>query len=339
MRQYICSFLISFLVNLFVISIAKRKAFCVDCGDAEKPQRFHTDPTSRAGGLGIFLACAAILLLGREDLTLDVRSYFLIVSSIPAFMIGFYEDFRANVSARTRLLFMSVGAVVAIINLDAVIYDTGLFSLPLWFAVPFTIFAVSGVTNSINIIDGFNGLASGVAIISLLFFASVAYGYGDYFILTTVLTLVFSISGFFVLNFPRGRIFLGDGGAYFIGFMLVMLSIVMINRHPEMSPLFPVTILMYPVFETLFSIYRRKFKRRLSPLAPDRIHLHSLIHMRIAKINSKTALYIWPVVLAFDLAALLFKENTISLVCTIFVFVAFYLYIYGKIVRFGFKKW
>ncbi|TAN42087.1 MAG: undecaprenyl/decaprenyl-phosphate alpha-N-acetylglucosaminyl 1-phosphate transferase [Nitrospirae bacterium] len=322
-------FLLSFAIQLLVIRFSRNTAFCIDCSKDDKPQRFHDIPTSRAGGVGIFFASAISLCFSGMD------GAYILAAASPAFFAGLYEDVRTNIPPKLRLFIMSLGAVVSIILLDTIIYDTGLFRLPLWAAVPFSVFAITGVTNAINIIDGFNGLASGVSIISLVFFIAVSLIYENYFILNVCIVSVSAITGFFVLNFPKGKIFLGDGGAYYIGFILVVISILIINRIPQVSPLFPVAVLIYPIFEVLFSIYRRKVKRSHSPLKADRIHLHSLIHMRLSKNNPKTSVYILPFVLAVDVVAFGVSTNTFALTALIFLFAAVYIFIYRHIVRFG----
>ncbi|KAI1697478.1 glycosyl transferase family 4 domain-containing protein [Ditylenchus destructor] len=150
-------------------------------------------------------------------------------------------------------------------------------------AVLATVLTVAGVANSVNIIDGFNGLSSMCVSLMLLTFAYVAYQVGDTEIALWSLAGVGAILGFFVWNFPGGLIFLGDGGAYFMGFYLAEIGILIIHRHPEVSPLFALMVCIYPVFETLFSIYRRRFLRNTNPGDPDGIHLHSLIYRRLMR--------------------------------------------------------
>jgi UDP-N-acetylmuramyl pentapeptide phosphotransferase/UDP-N-acetylglucosamine-1-phosphate transferase len=229
---------------------------------------------------------------------------------------------------------MSIGAVLAVVLMDAIIYDIGLFKLPLWIAIPFTIFAVVGVTNAINIIDGFNGLAGGVSIIILSAFVIVSYIQGDQLILNISLFLIFAILGFLVCNFPRGKIFLGDGGAYFIGFMLAIISVLLVSRNSEVSPWFPLVVLAYPIFEVLFSIYRRKLIKGNSAFVPDGFHFHTLIFKRISRNNSKTSVHIWIFVAFFSGITIPFYSDTTILMIIFVLFSASYIYLYRSIVRF-----
>jgi len=333
-QQTLVPFFISLVIQFIVIKTFKKKEFCIDCEEADKPQRFHFVPTPRAGGLGIFIAFTIGVLISSINSSIVTHNSTLILSSFPAFFAGFYEDMKTNINPRLRIFIISIGAVSAIVLMNSIIYDIGFFGLPIWLAVPFTIFAVSGVTNAINIIDGFNGLASGVSMIAFLSFASAAYIYGDGLVLSVSVILIAAIAGFFLLNFPRGKIFLGDGGAYFIGFMLAEMSILLVNRNPEISPWFPVAVLAYPIFETFFSIYRRKFARGLPAFSADAIHLHTLIFRRITRSNPKTSVYVWVLVVSLNLIAFPFRSNTPILVLICILFSIFYMFIYRRIVKF-----
>jgi UDP-N-acetylmuramyl pentapeptide phosphotransferase/UDP-N-acetylglucosamine-1-phosphate transferase len=184
-----------------------------------------------------------------------------------------------------------------------------------------------------NIIDGFNGLAGGVSIIALLSFSTASYIQGDHLIFNISLVLLFTVAGFFAWNFPKGRIFLGDGGAYLIGFLFAMISILLVNRNPEISPWFPLVILAYPVFDTIFSIYRRS-SNGSSALKADRYHLHSLIYKHISSNNPKTSVHIWILVAFLNGIALLFRSSTAVLISIFIIFSLTYVWLYRKVMSF-----
>jgi UDP-N-acetylmuramyl pentapeptide phosphotransferase/UDP-N-acetylglucosamine-1-phosphate transferase len=349
-------FFISFLFQFFFIKLSLKKTLCIDCPDTYKPQGFHNIPTPRAGGLGIFLSLVISfwLLINSKRLSFinlsPTADYFfqltihqsfilssLLLSSLPAFLAGFYEDLRSNIKPKLRLFIMSIGAIMAIVSMNAIVYDIGVIKLPLWIAIPFTIFAVVGVTNAINIIDGFNGLTGGVSIIALLSFSIASYIQGDQLILNISLIFIFTLLGFFVLNFPKGKIFLGDGGAYLIGFSLAELSVLFVKRNPDISPWFPLVILAYPVFDTLFSIYRRSANGS-SALKADKLHFHSLIYKSISRNNPKTSIYIWSLVAFLNGIALLFRSSTAVLILIFIIFSLTYVYLYRKVMSFETKE-
>ena len=144
-------------------------------------------------------------------------------------------------------------------------------------------FVVTGVANSVNIIDGFNGLSSMCAMLILGAVAYVAFQVDDWSVMWLALAGIGALAGFFVWNYPAGLVFLGDGGAYFVGFYVAEVAILLLHRNPQVSPMFPLLACIYPVFETLFSMYRRRVLQDRSPGVPDGIHLHSLIYRRVVR--------------------------------------------------------
>jgi UDP-N-acetylmuramyl pentapeptide phosphotransferase/UDP-N-acetylglucosamine-1-phosphate transferase len=325
------------------------------------PQKFHSVPTPRIGGIGLLaglLAGGGVLLALQPQFKFDTADFgYLLVASTPAFFGGIAEDVTKKVSVAQRLLMTmlagSLGAWLmgAILNrLDIPGIDTALLWLPL--AVAFTAFAVGGVANAFNLIDGYNGLAGGFAVIVLAAIAWVAAQVGDGFILTTALILIGALLGFLAWNWPAGRIFLGDGGAYLLGFILAELSVLLVVRNALVSPWFPMVLLGYPVFETFFSIYRRKFLRGHSPGHPDALHLHHLIYKRVirphmqskyplyrAECNSRVAPYILCALLAYAGFAMAFWQVTPILMTGAGIGSLLYVYVYRRITTWSVPKW
>jgi UDP-N-acetylmuramyl pentapeptide phosphotransferase/UDP-N-acetylglucosamine-1-phosphate transferase len=210
-----------------------------------------------------------------------------------------------------------------------------------------TVFAVAGIANAINIIDGFNGLASMCVMLMLGAVGYVGFDVGDPLIGWLALAGIGAVLGFFLWNFPSGLIFLGDGGAYFLGFYVAEISILLLVRNPEVSPIFPLLVCIYPAFETLFSIYRRWVLRQQPAHMPDGIHLHSLVYRRVmrwavgdrsakalTKRNSMTSPVLWALCMVSILPALLFWDNTPALAIFLLIFVVTYIALYWRIVRF-----
>jgi len=326
--ETVLPFFISLLMQLVSLKYFHRHSMCIDSDKIAKPQRIHSVPTPRAGGLGIFAGSLIILAMGTPEGALFV------LSALPAFIIGFAEDLSSSVNPLQRLLIIGGGAGFGTAFMDAVITDVGLFTLPPALAVPFTVFAVTGVANAVNIVDGINGLASGVSIITFFFLALTSYFFGDHLIFGISLALLAATAGFFVMNFPKGRIFLGDGGAYFIGFAIAELSVMLVNRNPGVSPWYPLALMAYPVTEVAFTIFRRKYKKGCSAFMPDRAHLHSLIYKRVTKSNYRTSYIFWAMVALFDTAAFAFLWSSIAMAAVFFFFVLLYLSLYCRLVRF-----
>ena len=316
------------------------------------PQKFHAQPTPRIGGIGLvsgLLVSGAALLAIRPG-SLREQFGYLLLASVPAFLGGIAEDVTKKVSVPARLGLTMLAAAVGAWLLGAVIprLDVpGLDALLRWapFAVAFTVFAVGGVANSINIIDGYNGLAGGHAVIVLAAMAYVSAVVGDAASAARpALAMIGALLGFLAWNYPRGRIFLGDGGAYLLGFWLAELSVLLVVRHPEVSPWFPMLLLAYPVFETVFSMFRRKFIHRQSPGQPDRMHLHQMIYLRLTRdreeisdpaaltrMNSRIAPYGWLITACCAVPAVLFWKETSWLVSASLLFCVAYLLLYHRL--------
>ncbi len=326
--------------------------------DLSGPQKFHTRPVPRIGGVAVIAA----LLLGGVAAQLggvpDSRLlWLLIATALPTFVFGLAEDLTKDVSPRRRLLFTAVSAALAAWWLDAVLLRTAIPGVDQLitmtpFAVALTIFVVTGVANSVNIIDGFNGLASMCVLMMVLALAYVAFQVGDMFVFNAALVVAGAVLGFFVWNYPAGLIFLGDGGAYLLGFVLAELCVLLLRRNPDVSPIFTLLLCSYPIFETLFTIYRRKVVRGTATAAPDAIHLHTLIHRRVVRWmagecldrrqttrNSLTSPYLWVLCLSSVIPAVLWWDNTPALTACLGVFVVLYVLLYRSIVRFKTPKW
>ncbi len=221
------AFLVSFAVTLMVIRYSSLHAHITADWDLHGVQKFHARPVPRIGGLGIVLAmtAAAVAAWIRDPQVVGYPFLLLVVCVMPAFIAGFIEDMTKRVSPRERLLATMAAALVAVYLLNAKIVRIDIHLIDLALAIPLvsiaiTTVAVAGLANSINIIDGFNGLASMVAMMMFVSLAYVAFRVGDTLVLTIAFAMIGAILGFFIWNFPAGHIFLGDGGAYMIGFVL-----------------------------------------------------------------------------------------------------------------------
>ena len=358
MPSLIVSFLTSLFVSVFLIRSAARHARHSADHDLSGPQKFHSRPVPRIGGVAVFAALLAGTGLAQIDREPDhLLLWTLLGVSLPAFLFGLAEDLTKDVSPRRRLFFTAVSACLAAWLLDGVLrrvavpgIDKLLAMLP--FAVALTVFAVTGVANAVNIIDGFNGLASMCVLFMASAIAYVAFQVSDPFVLTASLITIGAVLGFVVWNFPAGLIFLGDGGAYLLGFLVAELSVLLMRRNADVSPMFALLLCAYPIFETVFTIYRRKFVRGVATAAPDGIHLHTLIHRRVMRLDAGTALerrqtrrnsmtspYLWVLCLMSVIPSVLWWDNTAVLSAFVFLFVAAYMYLYWSIVRFKTPKW
>jgi len=341
-------------MTLLIVRSAPRHAHLSGDTDQHAPQKFHARVVPRVGGIGIAFGLVAALLWAWLNASGPDRANMLglTLSASIAFTAGLIEDLTKRVSPRQRLLAVVLAASVAlwlvgteIVRCDVVVLDALLAIGGV--SIALTLLGVAGLANSINIIDGFNGLASMCVSIMLGAIAYVAHAVGDTLVLTCALAALGAVLGFFVWNYPLGLIFLGDGGAYFLGFWVAQLGILLVQRNEEVSPMFPLLLCAYPMFETLFTMYRRKVVRGRPMGQPDATHLHSLIYRRLMRWaigrddaanllrrNSMTSPYLWLVCSASAVPALLCWDNTGLLGMSLLAFCLLYLALYRAIVRF-----
>lgn len=358
MSILVAAFLASLVATLWIVRVSRTDGHRAHDSDLSGPQKFHVKPVPRIGGVGIVAGVlAGALALRWSAPSATALPLWLLACGLPCFLAGLAEDYTKRISPRRRLFFTAVSAALAVGVLQSVITHTAIPGLDWLVAVPagaalVTMFVVTGVANSINIIDGFNGLSSMCSVLILAAVGYVGFQVNDLTVMWLALAGIGALLGFFVWNYPAGLVFLGDGGAYFVGFYVAEVAILLLHRNPQVSPLFPLLACIYPVFETLFSIYRRRVLQERSPGVPDGIHLHSLIYRRVVRWaagpreakhltrrNSMTSPYLWLLCMCAVVPAMLFWSNTAVLAGFIVLFSVGYTMLYWRIVRFRAPRW
>jgi UDP-N-acetylmuramyl pentapeptide phosphotransferase/UDP-N-acetylglucosamine-1-phosphate transferase len=327
--MFLAPFVLSLLVLTAIIHLSHKHKLFIDDSSHDKPQNFHTHSTSRAGGIGIIVALFLLLLL-----PLGLK---LVIPITLAFASGIFEDFHNSLSPKFRLFLQLIAALSSVILLESVVTYLGLgITMPYWLGILFSTFAIIGMMNAVNIIDGFNGLASGVILLILLSFAITSYGQGNINIFHIILTTTGATLAFFLLNFPKGKIFLGDGGAYMLGFIVAIIGIFLAAKYESVSPWYILAIFIYPVWEVIFSIGRRLFLGQ-SALDADAGHLHTLIYKQITHNNPLTSLVILSAILPFIILSTIFANHSITNIIIIGFFILcysiFYLYLYNRDIK------
>ncbi len=310
----------------------------------EGVQKFHTQTTSRLGGMGLIVGFFVSVALAVKTMP-EVASLggWLLIACIPVFAGGLIEDLTHKVSPGMRLVLAMASSLFVLFVLGVGVSRTDIFWIdyllqiqPIFFVL--TVLVVSGFINATNIIDGFHGLASGTMAIVLLGLAALAHQAADWTMVNLCLITFAVVMGFFFWNWPLGKIFLGDAGAYILGFWVIQLGLLIVNRCTNLSPMAPLLVGLYPIVETLFSMYRRKFVRSHPMGHPDSLHLHTLLFRRVVSSNYKVAPYLWTLTLVNAVIAYEFAENTSALLGFMLGFAAFYVLLYTKLVRFETPK-
>lgn len=342
----------AYWVCALIVSASNRSGIGVD--ETAGVQKFHDAPVPRLGGVGIFVALLTGLL-GFAWITHQYKQQaaFLIISLLPAFGMGLVEDLTRRAGELSRLLAAMLSA-----TLGWWLFHAGLFRIS-WDAADqllgssliagylMTIAAAAGSAHSVNIIDGCHGLSGFFVMAALTALAVVAGSVDDIFVCTAAAVTAAAVAGFMIWNFPRGRLFLGDAGAYMLGFMIAQLAMILITRHPEVSPWCAMLIMAYPAWEMLFSMYRRAEGGLRHMGRPDARHLHTLVYRRILKWapndaapdvrNFRSAcasMMLWPLILLCTVPAAIFWHKTTVLFLLCWLFAATYTVVYITIVRF-----
>ena len=334
--------------------------------DEFKPQRFHFGEVPRMGGVALLMGLCVSWAVGviqstqagdPGSLRLGNWAYWWIAALLPAALGGIAEDMTQRLTVRYRLGLTLLSGVLAIWLLGMTIprlgvpwLDVLLLKAP-WIGMGIVLLAIAGLPHAFNIIDGYNGLAGMVALVISLALAHVCLQVNDRALGSLIICLAAVTGGFLMWNYPRGMLFAGDGGAYIWGVVIAMVSIALVQRNPDVSPWFPVLLLIYPIWETLFSIYR-KLARGVSPGMADALHFHQLIYRRIVigvfhddesrrmlMRNNRTSPYLWAFTMLTVVPAVLFWNKTWILMAFCALFVVSYVVAYLCIVRFKVPNW
>ncbi len=315
--------------------------------DLSSAQKFHKTPTPRIAGLAIFIA--AWLSAGYGLLIHQIWAMFFIKLLAPTsivFAVGFAEDLYKQISPRHRLLLVIIASLIGIYAVHIInrithtnveLIDYLLRFEPL--SVILTIFILLGATNSFNIIDGYNGLCMTTFVSILLVSLYIAYHVNYHFLDQAILIMLGAVIGVIMWNYPHGKIFLGDGGAYLLGFIATLILLELSQQVADFSPFTALLIMIYPISETALSIYRKKFIRNRSPFLPDRLHMHMVVYYRLIRhdVHNRNASVVikmlWFIVPQLLIAAFCYN-NTLIIILAIIGYIWSYFWLYFRIVSY-----
>jgi len=284
MRTYLTVYLGSALITVLITPLVIRLAHHINATDYPRVRTVHSKPIPRIGGLAIFLSSICLVLLTMflphtiGEALRDSLSKIVVLLSAAGFIffVGLVDDIitlRARVKFLAELIaalaVCAVGAQIkSVVIADWLILDFG------WFSWPLTVLWIVGITNAINLSDGLDGLAAGISAIACGVIAILAIYNGQVAMAVLELALLGSLTGFLFFNSNPAKIFMGDCGSLFLGFVISTSSVMCSEKSGALVGLaLPFLALGIPIFDTLFSMLRR-FAQRRSLFAPDRSHLH-----------------------------------------------------------------
>ena len=279
---FLVTLLVAWLATDLLIPWVTRLAYSLGRVDQPDARKVHTTPIPRLGGvaifLGFFIAIAVIELLVVGPLFPRTGPFMgLLAGASIIFLLGIVDDLRP-LPATLKLVIQIVAASVAValgVRIEVLSNPMGgMLILPMSLSVGLTIFWLVGITNTINLIDGLDGLAGGVSLIAASTTALIAFQTKQPALALLALALVGATIGFLRYNWNPAKIFMGDSGSLFLGFVLAAISVIgLLKVAATAALLVPILILGVPIFDTAFAIVRRAIQRR--PIfSPDRGHLH-----------------------------------------------------------------
>lgn len=288
---FLAAFILTFIQMPFVIRLAKKKGFLDVPKDS---RRVHKKPIPVGGGIAMVISVTILMLV---FLPINKSLIMAIISSLVIALSGLYDD-KYDLSPKLKFGFQILAAIILIIGgmkieffTNPFDYEDALLILNM-LSIPVTIFWVCGITNTINLIDGLDGLASGVSMICAISMFFITYQMGRYDVSLVCALVAGACLGFLPFNFNPAKIFMGDTGALYLGFMLSYISISGFLKQAAILMIFvPVVILGVPVFDTAFAMVRRKLSGK-SIVEADKGHLHHrLLRMGLNQRQTVVILY------------------------------------------------
>ena len=309
----------AFLVALAMTPLAIRLARKYNIVDMPNQRKVHTNPTPRMGGIAIYVGFVVGTLLLAEY-TRQVAA--LLIGGTIVMLTGLIDDFK-DISPKLKMLGQVLGALVLVLGGFTVRFITNPFNgtlIPLGvFAVPISLVWLVGISNAVNLVDGLDGLCSGISTIAAISTAVVCVAQGEFTAASLAGVLAASALGFLRYNFNPAKTFMGDCGSLFLGFILGALSLMVLSKGATVVSIFiPFIILGVPVFDTVCAIIRRLCLHK--PIfGADKMHLHqTLLGMGLS--HRQTVLTVYAIALVMGIAAVLMAvlaatQATIVLIC------------------------
>lgn len=317
--------LVCFIVSIIITPVIKKLAFKMGATDKPNQRKVHYKIMPRLGGLAIYISFVIGIIIARPEYPLVNTLSAIMVGSTIIIITGIFDDIF-DISPKVKFLGQLVAAFVVVfwggvqvqfINLP---FTDGILEFG-FFSIPITILWIVGITNAINFIDGLDGLAAGVSSIALITISAMAVLFGDPFVATIAAIVLASTVGFLFYNFYPAKIFMGDTGALFLGFMISVLSLLGFKHVAFVSFIIPIIILGVPISDTFFAILRRILNK--TPIsAPDKSHLHHCL-LGLGFTHRQTVLIIYAMSAFFGLAAFIFSQakvlGSIALIVTLLI--------------------
>lgn len=327
-REIILMIIIPFLFNLFFIPFVIKIAKHIGAMDIPDARKVHKNPIPRLGGLGIFASfLLGYVLFGEMSLRMNA----ILIGSFVILITGIIDDIKP-ISAKYKFLFQMIAASVVAFYGNILFSDLSVFGIYLNFGIfsyPITILFIVAIINCINLIDGLDGLSSGLASIYFLTVGIIAMYLNYSLRLEVILTFIMlgSVLGFLFHNFNPAKIFAGDSGSMFMGYMIAVIALLGFKNITVTTLLGPILLLAIPILDTLFAILRRVINKK--PIgSPDKEHLHhQLLKLNLSHRNTVLVIYFIDILFAIASIVYIMKDRIIGIIIYGILFILVFVFI------------
>jgi len=314
-KEIIYMIVVPFLFVLAIIPFIKKAAHHVGAMDVPDKRKVHSKPMPRLGGLGIYMGfLLGYILFG----TMSVKMNAILIGSIIIIITGIFDDIKP-IPAKIKFLFQIIAASIVAIYGNILLKDLSAFGFYIdfgYFSYPITILFIVGIINCINLIDGLDGLAAGISSIYFITIGIVILFWSHTFGLDAVITFVMlgSTLGFLFHNFNPAKIFMGDSGSMFLGYIIAVIALLGFKNVTMTTLLVPICFLAIPILDTLFAIIRRIINKK--PIAePDKQHLHhQLLNLKLSHRNVVLVIYLVDILFASAMLVYMLWNNIIGII-------------------------
>ena len=331
--------IVPFLFVLAIIPFIKKVALHVNAMDIPNGRKVHTAPMPRLGGLGIYMGFLLGYILFGE---MSIRMNAILIGSIVIIITGIVDDINP-IPAKVKFLFQIIAASVVAFYGDILLRDLSAFGLYLDFGIfsyPITILFIVGIINCINLIDGLDGLAAGLSSIYFLTIGIVIVGWTNDFGLDAMITFIMlgATLGFLCHNFNPAKIFMGDSGSMFLGYIIAVIALLGFKNVTLTTLLAPICLLAIPIMDTLFAILRRLINKK--PIdEPDKEHLHhQLLNLNLSHRNTVLVIYLIDILFAAAMLVYILYNNTIGIIMYAILFIIVLVFIMKTNIIFNHNK-
>ena len=331
--------IVPFLFVVAIIPFIKKVAVHVNAIDVPNGRKVHSKPMPRLGGLGIYMGFLLGYILFGE---MSIRMNAILIGSIIIIITGIVDDINP-IPAKIKFLFQLIAASVVALYGNILIRDLSAFGFYLDFGIfsyPITIIFIVSIINCINLIDGLDGLAAGLSSIYFLTIGIVIVAWTNDFGLDVMITFIMlgATLGFLCHNFNPAKIFMGDSGSMFLGYMIAVIALLGFKNVTLTTLLAPICLLAIPIMDTLFAIIRRIINKK--PIdEPDREHLHhQLLNLHLSHRNTVLVIYLIDILFAGAMLTYILYDNTIGIIMYSILFIMVLIFVMKTNIIFNHNK-